>query len=80
MVITVIVIIIIIIIIIVTMAILIINIRILTVVTYIFVIFHSSLVSYNIYRFSLSMVCRSAITCQWRCDRTTEYHQIKIRV
>ena len=23
------------------------------------------------------MVCRLAVTCQWRCDRTTEYHQIK---
>ena len=56
-------------------AILIVKITILITVIYIFVTVNSSLVSCDTKH--EGSVCRSAITCQCRCDSTTEYHHTK---
>ena len=65
----------IIIIMIIAMAILIIKIRILIMVIYIFVTVNNSLV--HAIHNAWGSICRLAITCQWCCGRTADYHQIK---
>ena len=61
---------------IISMALPIIHIRILIMGISIHVILNNSLVRYNNTKGS---VCRSATTCQGRCDRKTEYHRLIFR-
>ena len=43
----------------------------------IFVTVNDSFLSLYIIYSTSGSVCPSTVTCQWRCDRTAEYHQIK---